>query len=73
MCGGDCTAQKLNKMPKFKIKETEKVMMSYIYEVEAPSAEAALDLYTDELAGSLEPINEFQEDSSAVAMVAVVD
>lgn len=43
----------------FKIKETEKIMMAYIYEVEADTKEEALEKYINELAGSLTCENEF--------------
>lgn len=46
-------------MAKFKIKDVEKVMMAYIYEVEAETPEEALDKYINELAGSLPLINDY--------------
>jgi len=59
-------------MPKFKIKETEKVMTAYIYEVEAETKEEAVDKYINELAGSLELIDSY-EDEAAEEGVVVID
>lgn len=43
----------------FRIKDTEKVMTAYIYEVEADTKEEALEKYINELAGSLELLDSF--------------
>jgi hypothetical protein len=45
-------------MPKFKIEEKTLLMNVCVYEVEAESEEEALNLYCEELAGSLDPISE---------------
>jgi len=47
-------------MKKFKIKDAEKYMVC-IYEVEAETKEEALDKYVNELAGAIEPINDYYE------------
>ena len=43
----------------FRIKDTEKVMTAYIYEVEADTKEEALEKYINELAGRLELLDSF--------------
>ncbi len=61
MCGWGENCTKLNKtdMPIFKVIETEKTMRVATYEIEAKTAEEAVDKYCDELAGSIEPISEY--------------
>lgn len=51
-------------MPKFKIKENQRVMMAYIYEVEAETKEEAVDKYINELAGSLPELNSYVDDGA---------
>lgn len=43
----------------FKVIATEKLMLVSEYEVEAETAEDAINKYCDDLAGSIEPINEY--------------
>lgn len=50
-------------MPKFKVIEAQQVVHVGIYEVEAETKEIALDLYINKLAGSLEPIEVFEDNS----------
>jgi hypothetical protein len=52
-------------MSKFKIKVTEKVMSVEIYEIEADTEEEAIDLYCEELAGSIQPIDFWTEELEA--------
>ena len=47
-------------MTKFKIKDVEKYMVC-IYEVEAETAEKALDEYVNRLAGAIEPIDDYYD------------
>lgn len=46
----------LSNMPIFKIEDRQIVVEVEVYEVEAATAEEALDLYCDELAGSISPV-----------------
>ncbi len=46
-------------MARFVIKDIKKIMMAYIYEVEAETKEEALEKYLNELAGTLELKNSF--------------
>ena len=39
-------------MPKFKVADKERVLLTTIYEIEADSPEDAIDKYVNELAGS---------------------
>ena len=50
-------------MATFKIKDIEKVMQVNIYEVEAETEQEALDKYCNELAGSLECVNDYFSDN----------
>lgn len=59
-------------MPVFKIKDVEKCYNVCIYEVQAETAEEALELYCNELAGSLEPVNDYYE-SDEKEDVTVID
>ena len=47
-------------MKTFKVQVTEKVMSVQEYEVEAESEQEAIDLYSEELAGSIEPTNYYE-------------
>ncbi len=55
-------------MPIFKIKETELITQINIYDVEAESEKDALNKYCDELAGSIEP-EEYYQDSTDIIEV----
>jgi len=46
-------------MPKFKVKEVTPLFNVEIYEVEAGTEEEALTIYCNELAGSIEPIQQY--------------
>lgn len=52
-------------MAKFKIKENIKVMMAYIYEVEAETKEEAVAKYINELAGSLPELDSYVDDGAS--------
>ena len=57
-------------MPKFIIKDTEQVFITYEYEVEAESKEEAIEKYTNELAGSLACKNEYVSDEETESITA---
>lgn len=56
-------------MPKFTIKDTEQVFITYEYEVEAESKEKALEKYTNELVGTLECKNEYASTDEAESII----
>ncbi len=55
----------------FTIKETEKVLMAYTYEVEAETREDALDKYVNELAGSLPIVDSYVTDGTEESIVVI--
>ena len=55
----------------FKIKDTQKVMTAYIYEVEAETKEEAVEKYVSELAGSLDLVNSFITDDHDESIVTI--
>lgn len=58
-------------MTVFKIKETEDVRTSFIYEVEADSKEEALELYNNELAGSLDMLDTYVDDNAKLGAIVI--
>lgn len=60
-------------MAKFKIKETEKVMTAFIYEVEAETKKEAVEKYINELAGSLELEDSFIVGDLEESVVAYIE
>ena len=57
-------------MAKFKIIEKEKVLMAYVYEVEAETKEEAIELYIGFLAGSLDCIDSYVCDGDKEEIIA---
>ena len=62
-------------METFRIKVTQKVMSVEIYEIEAESKEEALELYCNELAGAIVPVESYTEEirNDSVEDVIVID
>lgn len=58
-------------MKKFKVIETEKVLTSYVYEVEAETKEGAIEKYVNELAGSIPEVDCYSNDSGQEGIVAI--
>lgn len=46
-------------MKTFRVKVTEKILLTQIFEVEAETEQDAIELYSEELAGSIEPVEEW--------------
>lgn len=49
---------------KYQVIHTERVMTSYVYNVEAESEEAAVDKYINELAGGLNEVDSWISDDT---------
>ncbi len=57
----------------FEIKDTIKIMMAEIYEVEAETKKEALEKYINELAGGLELKREFIVDDLKESVTVITD